>query len=313
MIQTLKRPLIAVAAVALVGALASTAVAAPGHGRFGARSAAAGGFGGFSGGFAGLGGSGFGFGGGFGGPGLGGRGFGGGDGQGEDGGSFGSGQGQGNGQLGGGGPQGGGAGILGADVLTPAASFLGITVSALASDLNGGKTLAQEAVAKGKTASALISAIVAAETTVLDNEKAAGWITSTQETSLIGDLTTQITDLVNNGPPVPQTTKQTPLQVAANYLGMSVSDLQTALKSGKSLADEATAQGKSVDGLVSALTAQAKSSLDAEVTAGTITVAQEGTILAKITTQITNLVNTAKGSNSVQQQITRMQSLFKHA
>src|SRR4051794_24539276 len=62
-----------------------------------------------------------------------------------------------------GGPRGGGGGILAADVLTPAADYLGISVSTLQSDLKGGKTLAQEATAKGKTASGLVDAIVAAE------------------------------------------------------------------------------------------------------------------------------------------------------
>src|SRR6266545_4670487 len=38
-----------------------------------------------------------------------------------------------------GGPRGGGAGILGTDVLTPAASFLGVSLSTLEADLKGGK------------------------------------------------------------------------------------------------------------------------------------------------------------------------------
>ena len=79
----------------------------------------------------------------------------------------------------------GGGGVLISDVLTPAAAFLGISVSTLASDLNGGKTLAQEATAKGKTAADLINAIVAAQKTNLDNQKAAGWITADQETALL--------------------------------------------------------------------------------------------------------------------------------
>src|SRR6476659_9890213 len=72
----------------------------------------------------------------------------------------------------GGGPgfghHGGGGGILAADVLTPAADYLGVSLSTLQSDLKGGKTLAQEATAKGKTSSGLIDAIVAAEKKVLD-------------------------------------------------------------------------------------------------------------------------------------------------
>jgi hypothetical protein len=190
----------------------------------------------------------------------------------------------------------GGAGVLTSDVLTPAAAFLGISVSTLASDLNDGKTLAQEATAKGKKADDLIDAIVAAQKTNLDNEKAAGWITADQETSLLGSYEDAVTDLVNDGPPVPAAKNGGGglLQTAATFLGMSVSDLQSDLKSGKSLADEAKAKGKSVDDLVTALLAPTKKNLDQAVSDGKLTSAQETTILNNATTALTNLVNRTK-------------------
>ena len=226
---------------------AGTAFAAHGHGRLGTRlvfqGRATGGPGG--GGMFGLGGPGIGFGG----PGMMG------------------GMGRGMGGPGGGGP--GGPGVLFSDVLTPAAAFLNISVSALASDLNGGKTLAQEATAKNKTAADLITAIVAAQKTNLDNEKAAGWITADQETNLLAGYTKAVTQLVNNGPPVPGGGKQDggPLKIVSDYLGISVADLQTALKGGKTLADEVTAagNGKTVAGLVAALEAPVKAKLDTAV------------------------------------------------
>src|SRR5439155_27116707 len=94
-----------------------------------------------------------------------------------------------------GGPHGGG-GLLAADVLTPAADYLGVSLSTLQSDLKGGKTLAQEATAKGKTASGLIDAIVAAEKKVFDAENAAGWITDAQETNLLSNIKIAVNDLV---------------------------------------------------------------------------------------------------------------------
>jgi phage FluMu protein gp41 len=296
MVRRLKRPLFVVTALAVVATVgAGSALAAPGHGKFGARLAAVrgGGFGPFAGArFGGLGG-GFGLGGPVGGFGLaGGGGF----------------AGPGFGGPGGGGPGGAGAGILSIDVLGPAASFLGVSSSTLAADLKSGKTLAQEATAKGKTAADLITDLVASEKTVLDAENSAGWITDAQETSLLSGLTRQITSLVNAGPPVPPTTKPRLLETAATYLGISVSDLQTALKSGKTLADVATANGKTVDGLVTALTAQAKTNLDAAVTAGTITAAQEQTLLTNITKRTTDLVNNAKPSST---SMSKMQELFR--
>src|SRR5205085_4510337 len=83
-----------------------------------------------------------------------------------------------------GGPHGGG-GALTSDVLTPAAAYLGVSLSTLQSDLKGGKTLAQEATAKGKTTEGLVTALVAAEKTVLDSANAAGWITDAQETNIL--------------------------------------------------------------------------------------------------------------------------------
>jgi hypothetical protein len=197
----------------------------------------------------------------------------------------------------------GGAAALQADVLNDAANFLKISVSTLTSDLKGGKTLAQEATANKSTAQDLINALVADQTAVYDNEKAAGWITADQETALVNSFTAAVTDLVNNGPPVPPTgqggPQGGPLQAAATYLGISVSDLQTDLKNGKSLADVVgSTSGKTVDGLVAALEAPAKTKLDAAVTAGTITAAQESTILAKMTTALTNFVNAKPGTNS---------------
>ena len=190
----------------------------------------------------------------------------------------------------------GGGGIAYADVLTPAADYLNVPLSTLQSDLKGGKSLAQEATAKGKTASALVDAIVAAEKKVLDAQNAAGWLTDAQESALLDNFKDQVTELVNNGPGVPPVGLKSggPLQTAADYLGMSVSDLVADLKAGKTLAQEATAKGKTVDGLVQAMLAPLKSELDKRVAAGDITAAQETTILSHATTMLTNLVNNTK-------------------
>jgi D-Tyr-tRNAtyr deacylase len=190
----------------------------------------------------------------------------------------------------------GGGGVTYADVLTPAADYLGVSLSTLQSDLKGGKTLAQEATAKGKTASDLVDAIVKAETKVLDAQKAAGWLTDAQETALLDNFKSQVTQLVNNGPGVPPVGVKNggPLQTAADYLGISVSDLVADLKGGKTLAQEATAKGKTVDGLVKAMLAPLQTRLDKSVSSGDITAAQETAILNRATTALTNLVNNTK-------------------
>ena len=80
------------------------------------------------------------------------------------------------------------------------------------------------------------------------------------------------------------------LDAAATYLGISGDQLRTQLESGKSLADVATAQGKSVDGLKQAITDDVQSKLDQAVTDGRLTSAQRDEILADLKARIDDLV-----------------------
>jgi hypothetical protein len=81
----------------------------------------------------------------------------------------------------------------------------------------------------------------------------------------------------------------------ATYLGLKPADLVTQLRSGKSLADIATAQGKTVDGLKTAITDAATKQLDAAVTAGKLTKDQETKLLAGLASQLDDLVNDVHG------------------
>jgi hypothetical protein len=81
------------------------------------------------------------------------------------------------------------------------------------------------------------------------------------------------------------------LSTAASYLGVTVADLQSSLASGKSLADVAKAQGKSVSGLVSALVGEAKQRLDDAVSARRLTDDERQSILADLQQRIEDLVN----------------------
>jgi hypothetical protein len=81
------------------------------------------------------------------------------------------------------------------------------------------------------------------------------------------------------------------LDAAADYLGLTEAQLRTQLESGKSLAQVAQAQGKTVSGLVDALVGAAKKHLDEAVAAGRLTKAQEDEMLAGLRTRIASLVN----------------------
>ncbi len=81
------------------------------------------------------------------------------------------------------------------------------------------------------------------------------------------------------------------LSAAATYQGLSETDLQSQLAGGKTLADVAKAQGKTVDGLVSALLAAEQKKLDAAVASGRLTQTQADEILANAKQRITDMVN----------------------
>jgi hypothetical protein len=81
------------------------------------------------------------------------------------------------------------------------------------------------------------------------------------------------------------------LDSAASYLGLTEDQLRTQLESGKTLAEVAKAQNKSVDGLVDAIVADAKQKLDAAVKSGRITKSQESSILSDLKSHVTNFVN----------------------
>jgi hypothetical protein len=84
------------------------------------------------------------------------------------------------------------------------------------------------------------------------------------------------------------------LDAAASYLDLTRAQLVTQLNAGKTLAQVAQAQNKTVDGLVSALVDSATKKLDAAVSAGRLTKSQEQSILADAKDRITSAVDNAQ-------------------
>jgi hypothetical protein len=77
----------------------------------------------------------------------------------------------------------------------------------------------------------------------------------------------------------------------AKYLGLTTDQLKQRIESGKSLADIAGDQKKSVDGLKQAIKDAAKKQLDSLVASKKITQEQENNALSKLDANIDNLVN----------------------
>jgi hypothetical protein len=82
------------------------------------------------------------------------------------------------------------------------------------------------------------------------------------------------------------------LQTARDYLGgVTLQDVTTAMRSGKSLGDIANEKGKGRDGLVLALTAAANANIDKAVASNRLTADQAATLKTKVATEIATFVD----------------------
>jgi hypothetical protein len=81
------------------------------------------------------------------------------------------------------------------------------------------------------------------------------------------------------------------LDTITSYVGLSATEVRSRLADGQSLAEIARAEGKSVDGLVDAITAAAKEKVNAAVDAGTLTRERADLILSDIEDRVADLVN----------------------
>jgi hypothetical protein len=191
--------------------------------------------------------------------------------------------------------------------LSAASSYLGLSTDQIQTDLQNGQTLAQIATAQGKTADGLVSALVAAAKSKLDTAVGDGKLTSDQEANILPVLQTEITnevDATNAGfgggrggfgggfaRPGFGFGLGGNLSAVATYLGLSTDQIQTDLQNGQTLAQIATGQGKTADGLVSAVVAAEKTNLDQAVSDGKLTADQETNILSMAQKLLTNFVN----------------------
>ena len=84
--------------------------------------------------------------------------------------------------------------------LSAAATYLGVTESALRSSLQDGSSLADVARSKGKTVEGLVAAVVAAAKAELAEAVADGRLTEARRTAILADLPARITKMVELAP-----------------------------------------------------------------------------------------------------------------
>jgi uncharacterized protein YidB (DUF937 family) len=167
----------------------------------------------------------------------------------------------------------------GSDMLSTAATALGMTEADLRTALGSGKTLAQVAKDKG------VDALVAKAKQRLRQAEA--------------DLPARITAMVNGTAPLGGGHRGgrggarfgAGLDDAATALGITPTELRTALESGKTIAQVAKDKGVDVQKVIDALVAAGSAQIDQAVTAGKLTQAQATTRKAELKDRITALVN----------------------
>lgn len=175
-------------------------------------------------------------------------------------------------------------------LLAAAAQYLQIDRTTLAHDLRSGQSLAQIAGARGKSVSGLEAALVAAVRTKLDAAVSAGRLTSAGEQRLLARVQEVVGKLVNAKLAARPRAKARLLAAAAAYIGVKPKALAAEVK-GKSLAQVATAHGKTVAGLKAALLAPFQARLDKAVTAGRLSSAEAQARLGLISARLDALIN----------------------
>ena len=145
------------------------------------------------------------------------------------------------------------------DPFTVAAQYIGITVDQLRTEMGTTKSLADVAIAHGKTRDGLIAALSAEATK--------------QITTAVDQPGTNFSGPGGRGGPG-GLREFNDEAAAATYIGTTEPDLRTKLQAGQTLAQIATAAGKTRDGLIAALVADANTKIDAALAAGKITAAQ---------------------------------------
>ena len=164
------------------------------------------------------------------------------------------------------------------NILATAATYIGITEADLRTELQTGKTLAEVAVAHGKTRDGLIAALSAEATK--------------QITTAVDQPGTSFSGPGGRGGPGFRAFNDE--AAAATYIGITEADLRTKLQAGQTLAQIATAAGKTRDGLIAAMVKDATAKIDAAQAAGTITAAQATAQKAALNAHVTAEVDATR-------------------
>ena len=164
--------------------------------------------------------------------------------------------------------------------------------------LKGGKTIFQLASEKGVDLPGLVTTLTNSLSQRLQQAVTNGSLTQDQADQRLKTLQSGLNDWFTSGTMPPSLKTIAALRNAdktiADDLGMSVKDLNTALKGGKTIAQLAQEKGISLDKLVTDVTAKHTAALKKAVQDGKMTQAQADEALSTLKNNITQWFNTGK-------------------
>ena len=200
------------------------------------------------------------------------------------------------------------------------AGAIGITSEALKTERQSGKTLAQIAVAHGKTAADVVAVVTTALNKAIGDAVSANTLTADQATALKAHVPDLANHLVNDsGPGGPRgrfgdhrhgpgmghrfggglfgEARGKIVTAVATALGITETQLKSELDSGSTLAQIAVKHGKTAADVTKIVTDSATAQIDAAVTAGKLTADQATALKTRLPQLVDRIVNRTGGDH----------------
>ncbi|HEX5096599.1 MAG TPA: hypothetical protein VFX21_11320 [Acidimicrobiia bacterium] len=187
-----------------------------------------------------------------------------------------------------------------AGALKVAADAIGITRAQLATELKAGKSVAEVATAHDKTPQSIVDALVAAGTKRINAAKDAGKITDEQAQTALEKLPARAEQAVNAKAGDRKARKHHArvrrlaggaLRRAADVIGIEPKALIAELRSGKTIAEVATAKGKAPQAVIDAIVAAGSERINTAHDNHKLTDEQAAALLDKLPGRAEKFVN----------------------
>ncbi len=185
-----------------------------------------------------------------------------------------------------------------AGLFDKSATYLGMAPKDLRAKLPGTSLGAIANATAGKSRDGLVSTLVDAANAAIDEAVTDGKVTQAQADKAKAAAPARIAKFVDHVWPTPKPKMPSVrafvgdvMSTSRDYIGISQKDLVAQLRDGKSLAEIATANGKTRDGLVAALMTSANAKIDKAQQGGKLTADQAAQLRSKVAAEVGAIVD----------------------